>query len=179
MRKKYDVLVKYTGKVHVSLRQRIRKSVVARVEEATGFTWEPRRETFSGGSIQEVETLQEIFAQEYPDWECTWRDERPRYRSRQDRVAWSDIRSEGYLGGGWRGFVKGRRLFRVYSIYTTKDGEVWHLHTSLPGFEVRKENGTGGWAMSGASREEMQDAAEEILREFVESIGAVFADGKE
>jgi len=100
MRKKYDVLVKHTGKVHVSLRQRIRKSVVARVEEATGFTWEPRRETFSGGSIQEVETLQEIFAQEYPDWECTWRDERPRYRSRQDRVAWSDIRSEGYLGGG-------------------------------------------------------------------------------
>src|SRR5690606_15250955 len=41
MRKKYDVLVKHTGKAPVSLRQRMRKSVVGRVEEATGFTGNP------------------------------------------------------------------------------------------------------------------------------------------
>lgn len=174
MRGKYDLLIRSNGKLEVLLAQRIRKAVVAKIEELTDATWNARGERFEGHH-SDAGVIKEILTEEYPDWTVLERDERPRFRHRSDRIAWSDIRSEG-LGGGWVGFVKGRRIFRTHCSYSYKNGNIWYLYTELPGFEVRLDSGRGGWAASGASREKMQDRAEEILAEHVERLGATFSD---
>lgn len=173
---KFDLLIKHDGALSVPLSRRIRKDVVKKITELTDATWNERTLCFNG-TAADVGIIKEVLTEEYPDWVYTERDERPRLRKEGDRVAWSYI-SAG-LGGGLTGFVRGRRLFKAHSHYTRDSGTTHYLTTDLPGFERRDGMSGYGYAAKGLSQEEMQDAAEAVLREHLARLGAVFADEKE
>jgi hypothetical protein len=124
----------------------------------------------SGGSIVDMpvsslEQVRAILAEEYPQWIVVVQDERPYQRRPGDRVHWAIIRSRswGLETRLTRGFVKGVELFGV----VRAEGE-YGLTTNLPGLSDR--------ALVEATEAAVQDRAEEVLREWMESIGGVFKD---
>lgn len=175
-RGKFDLRIEWDGDLTVPLSRRIRKDVVNKIVELTDATWSEHRLRFEG-TAADVGIIKEILVQEYPDWAYTERDERPRIRREGDRVAWSHVTAG--IRSGLTGFVNGRKLFQVESNYTRKDGTLHYLTTTLPGFDAR--DGVSGYAYAAKGRDQgaVQDAAEDVVREFLSRLGAVFADERE
>ena len=85
----------------------------------------------------------------------------------QDRIRWKQGRYSNFGGHNWLGYVGTHKLwaFQVWTGVGHEDG--WQLIAQLPGLDERPES---------ADPDELKARAEDLLTEFVHSLGAIFPD---
>lgn len=147
-------------KINVITSRKVRQAVRNKLIECGGHEHGPL--DVRGIPERYIPRIQEIFAEEYPEWDVVIDDRRVVYRELEDNVAWTDTRK----GGQWShdGYVGKRRLFTVNRTFVRDAKRPYYLSTELPGVLP------GG--MEAESEREAEKLAERFLKAFLASIGA-------